>query len=147
VLWLARQQGTPLHLPAMHPFNPLGLLRLATACDADGEPGRYVCEKIFRHVWCTGQDAADNERLAALTAELAPAQDPGSAVVKQVLQTHSQEAIELGVFGVPTWVVDGRVFWGQDALPMLRAYLQGEPWFEGPDWQAPARCEVGIRRS
>jgi 2-hydroxychromene-2-carboxylate isomerase len=106
-----------------------------------------VCEKIFRHVWCTGQDAADNERLAALTAELAPAQDPGSAVVKQVLQTHSQEAIELGVFGVPTWVVDGRVFWGQDALPMLRAYLQGEPWFEGPDWQAPARCEVGIRRS
>ena len=51
VLWLARQQGTPLQLPAMHPFNPLGLLRLATACDADGEPGRYVCEKIFRHVW------------------------------------------------------------------------------------------------
>jgi hypothetical protein len=52
----------------------------------------------------------------------------------------------LGVFGVPTWVVDGRLFWGQDALPMLRAYLQGDAWFDGPDWQAPARCAVGIKR-
>lgn len=147
VLWLARQQGTPLQLPAMHPFNPLGLLRLATACDGDGEPSRYVCEKIFRHVWCTGQDAADPERLAALTAELAPALDPGSAQVKQALQAHSQEAMDLGVFGVPSWVVDGRVFWGQDALPMLRAYLLGDAWFDGPDWQAPAQCGVGVRRS
>ena len=147
VLWLARQQGTPLQLPALHPFNPLGLLRLATACDADGEPSRYVCEKIFSHVWCTGQDAADAERLAALTAELAPALDPGSAQVKLALQKHSQEAMDLGVFGVPSWVVDGRVFWGQDALPMLRAYLQGDAWFDGPDWQAPSQCGVGVRRS
>ena len=147
VLWLARQQGTPLQLPAMHPFNPLGLLRLATACDADGTPNRYVCEKIFRHVWCTGQDAADPERLAALTAELAPALGPSSAQVKQALQMHAQEAMDLGVFGVPSWVVDGRVFWGQDALPMLRAYLQGDAWFDGPDWHAPALCEVGVRRS
>ena len=147
VLWLARQQGTPLQLPAMHPFNPLGLLRLATACDTDGTPSRYVCEKIFRHVWCHGQDAADPERLAALTAELAPALDPSSAQVKQALQTHAQEAIEQGVFGVPSWVVDGRVFWGQDALPMLRAYLLGDAWFDGPDWQAPALCGVGVKRS
>jgi 2-hydroxychromene-2-carboxylate isomerase len=147
VLWLARQQGTSLQLPALHPFNPLGLLRLATACDADGEPSRYVCEKIFRHVWCTGLDAADAERLAALTAELAPALDPGSAHVKQALQKHSQEAMDLGVFGVPSWVVEGRVFWGQDALPMLRAYLLGDAWFDGPDWHAPALCGVGVRRA
>lgn len=147
VLWLARQQGTPLQLPAMHPFNPLGLLRLATACDTDGTPNRYVCEKIFRHVWCTGQDAADPERLAALTAELTPALDTHSTAVKQALQTHAQEAIEQGVFGVPSWVVDGRVFWGQDALPMLRAYLLGDAWFDGPDWQAPGQCGVGIRRA
>jgi hypothetical protein len=67
--------------------------------------------------------------------------------VKQALQTHAQEAIEQGVFGVPSWVVDGRVFWGQDALPMLRAYLQGDPWFDGLDWQAPALCGVGVKRS
>ncbi|WP_299510329.1 2-hydroxychromene-2-carboxylate isomerase [uncultured Limnohabitans sp.] len=146
VLWLARQQGTALQLPAMHPFNPLGLLRLAIACGAQGQPSRYVCEKIFRHVWCTGQDAADAERLPELAANLNPAQDASAPSVKQALQAHSAEAIALGVFGVPTWVVDGRLFWGQDALPMLRAYLQGDAWFDGPDWQAPAQCKPGGRR-
>jgi len=147
VLWLAHQQATPLQLPAAHPFNPLGLLRLAASCDAEGQPNRFVCEKIFRHVWCTGLDAADPERLAALHAELSPRLAHNGDEVKQALQTHSQEAIAAGVFGVPSFVVDGKVFWGQDALPMLRAYLQGDAWFDGPDWQAPDRCSVGIKRS
>lgn len=147
VLWLAHQQGTPLQLPAFHPFNPLGLLRLATACDADGEPSRFVCEKIFRHVWCAGLDAVDTTRLVALTVQLNPQQDPDSPAVKQRLQAHSQKATAAGVFGVPSFVVDDKVFWGQDALSMLRAYLQGDPWFDGPDWQAPALCGVGVRRT
>lgn len=147
VLWLAKQQATPLQLPASHPFNPLGLLRLASACDAEGQPNRFVCEKIFRHVWCTGLDAADPERLARLHAELSPVLPPDGDQVKKALQTHSQEAIGAGVFGVPSFVVDDKVFWGQDALPMLRAYLQGDAWFDGPDWQAPDRCAVGIKRS
>ncbi len=146
VLWLAHQQGTAMQLPAMHPFNPLGLLRLATACDADGQPSRYVCETIFRHVWCTGEDAADPARLSLLTTQLSPAREPTDPAVKQALQTHTEEAIGLGVFGVPSFVVDDKLFWGQDALPMLRAYLQGDPWFAGPDWQAPGQCQVGVRR-
>ena len=147
VLWQAKQQGTPLQLPAMHPFNPLGLLRLATASDVGGEPNRWICEKIFRHVWCAGGDAADAERLQELTAELQPVLDPSSPAVKQSLQAQTDSAIAQGIFGVPTWVVDCRHFWGQDALPMLRAYLQGDPWFDGPDWHAPALCGVGVRRA
>lgn len=147
VLWQARQQGTPLQLPALHPFNPLSLLRLATACDADGQPNRYVCEQVFRHVWCAGEDAADPQRLALLTAHLGPARDAASAEVKQALQAHTDEALALGVFGVPSFRVDDKLFWGQDALPMLRAYLQGDAWFDGPDWQAPAQCGVGVRRA
>ena len=146
VLWLASQQGCVLQLPAKHPFNPLGLLRLAVACDANGEPNRWVCEQVFRHVWCTGEDAADADRLAVLTAQLHPRRDPVSPEVKLDLQTHTQHALAAGVFGVPTFVVDGKVFWGQDALPMLRAYLLGDDWFEGPDWHAAHATEVGIRR-
>lgn len=146
VLWLARQQGCELKLPAAHPFNPLGLLRLAVACDADGEPNRYVCEQVFRHVWCTGQDAADADRLTALSAQLLPARDPASTEVKLDLQNHTQQAIDAGLFGVPSFVVDNRVFWGQDALPMLRAYLLGDDWFEGPDWNAVQATQVGVRR-
>ena len=147
VLWLAKQQKTTLQLPAAHPFNPLGLLRLATACDANGQPNRFVCERLFQHVWCSGLDAADPTRLAQLSAQLAPKRDPASPEVKQALQRNSEEAVGLGVFGVPTWVVDGQLFWGQDALPMLRAYLQGDAWFDGPNWQAPGQCAVGIKRS
>ncbi len=146
VLWLARQQGCELQLPASHPFNPLGLLRLALACDPEGEPNRHVCEQVFRHVWCSGQDAADADRLAALTAVLQPVRDPASAEVKQGLQANTRQAIEAGLFGVPSFVVDDKVFWGQDALPMLRAYLMGDDWFAGPDWQAVQATAVGIRR-
>jgi 2-hydroxychromene-2-carboxylate isomerase len=146
VLWLARQQGTPLQLPASHPFNPLDLLRLATACDPEGKPSRAVCERVFRHAWCSGLEATDAERLTMLTAQLAPPREPSSPAVKDALRETTEEAIARGVFGVPTFIVDDKLFWGQDALPMLRAYLLGDPWFDGPDWQAPAKCRTGIRR-
>lgn len=148
VLWQARTLGVDLQMPASHPFNPLELLRLALASDAQGAPNRYVCETIFRHVWCSGQEAADPVRLAALTAQLAglaagrSAQD---AAVKTQLRTQTEAAIARGVFGVPAFVVDERVFWGLDALPMLRAYVTGDPWFDGP-WHAAASVAQGIRR-
>lgn len=146
VQWQARAQGTPLQLPASHPFNSLALLRLATACDADGTPNRFACDKIFRHVWCTGQDAGDAERLAALRADLKPVGDVASDTVKQQLKAHTDEAIALNLFGVPSFVVDGQVFWGNDALPMLRAYLQGDPWFQSADWAGVAQLPVGVQR-
>ncbi|WP_396432280.1 2-hydroxychromene-2-carboxylate isomerase [Limnohabitans sp.] len=146
VQWQARVQGTPLQLPASHPFNSLGLLRLATACDAAGEPNRFVCEKIFRHVWCSGLEAADAERLATLSADLAPRADVGSDEVKKLLKNNTDEALALNLFGVPSFVVNGQVFWGSDALPMLRAYLQGDPWFQSTDWTSVAQLPVGIQR-
>ena len=146
VLWQARELGIELRLPSAHPFNSLALLRLAVACDPRGLPCRYVCEKIFRHVWCTGLDAADPDRLRALTDELAPARDPDSPEVKQQLQEHTASAVAQGVFGVPAWRLDDKAFWGLDALPMVRACMAGDGWFDGPDWQAPLSCAVGVRR-
>jgi 2-hydroxychromene-2-carboxylate isomerase len=129
VQWLAQRQGAELAFPAVHPFNPLGLLRLAVATQAQGLPNRYVCETVFKHVWTGGADAADAARLQALTSALAPAREPGDDSVKAQLKAHSDEAIAQGVFGVPSFVVDGRVFWGLDALPMLRACLEGDTFF------------------
>lgn len=146
VQWLAHTQGVDLQLPASHPFNPLGLLRLALACDAQGLPGRYACETIFRHVWRGGAEAADPLRLEQLTRELAPVRDPHGEAVKAQLKAHTDEALALGLFGVPSIVVDGRVFWGLDALPMLRAFLLGDPWFDGPAWRAAAQLPTGAAR-
>ena len=135
VLWLAKANGLSMQMPSTHPFNPLGLLRLALACG----PNRYVCESIFRHVWRGGADAADAARLAQLRQQLAPTRDPSSDEVKNALKQATQDAIAAGLFGVPTFAVDDKLFWGFDSLAMLRAYLQGDEWF-GEPWREAARA-------
>jgi 2-hydroxychromene-2-carboxylate isomerase len=134
VQWLGAQQGCALRMPASHPYNPLGMLRLATALNAQGQPNRFQCEQMLHHVWAEGLDAADPTRLADLQAQLAPARDPNSDEVKNQLRQATDAAIQAGVFGVPTIAVDGKLFWGQDALPMLRDCLEGGEWFQGSAW-------------
>ena len=46
---------------------------------------------------------------------------------------------------VPTLAVDNKLFWGLDALPMLAAYLSGDPWFEDA-WPGVASVAQGVRR-
>ncbi|MDO5289192.1 MAG: 2-hydroxychromene-2-carboxylate isomerase [Pseudomonadota bacterium] len=136
--WQAGELGVPLQWPAVHPFPPLGLLRLAWACARQGTPNRWVCEQILHHVWRGGGAPADDPaRLAALTATLNPAQDPGSPAVKAQLRAATDAAAAAGVFGVPAFGVDGRLFWGLEALPMLRAHLQGDARLAAV-WDAPA---------
>lgn len=147
VLWNAHRHGIPLDLPAIHPFNPLALLRLAVACGTAGAANRYACETVFRHVWRGGADAADAQRLQALAQVLAPARDPAGDAVKSELKANTEDALARGVFGVPTYAVDDKLFWGFDALPVLRAYLEGDPWFAGGDWERAQQVGAGIVRS
>jgi 2-hydroxychromene-2-carboxylate isomerase len=142
VAWWAHERGIAIDTPAAHPFNPLPLLRLMTACG----PNRRVVEAVMRHVWIGGHDAADPARVAALAQGLAPARDPASVEVKNELRAATDDAIARGVFGVPTFELEGRLFWGVDALPMLRAALLGDPWFAGPAWDAAAQPRPGVIR-
>ncbi len=147
VLWNAHAHGIPMQLPAAHPFHPLALLRLALACGSDGKVNRYVAETVFRHAWRGGADAADAQRLAALRARLQPARDPAGDAVKAELRANTDAAIARGLFGVPTCEVDGRLFWGFDALPMLREYLEGGSWFASGEWDHAAALPAGqVRR-
>ena len=147
IAWLSHTLGIPIDTPATHPFNPLPLLRLSLACcDAGGTPNRHVVETLMRHVWRGGADASDAARLRALADTLAPRRDPAADDVKSELRAWSNEAVARGVFGVPTFDLDGRLFWGIDALPMLRAALQGDAWFDGPQWDAAAVAPPGVSR-
>jgi 2-hydroxychromene-2-carboxylate isomerase len=98
-------------------------------------------------VWVGGADAADPARLAALTQALVPARDPASTTVKKELRAATDGAIARGIFGVPTFELDGRLFWGIDALPMLRDALQGGSWFAGSAWDTAAEPRPGVKRS
>jgi 2-hydroxychromene-2-carboxylate isomerase len=146
VLWLAHAHGIPMQLPAAHPFNPLGLLRLALACGKVGLVNRYVAETVFRHVWRGGADAADAQRLEELRALLQPQRDPSADEVKAELKSNTDAAIARGLFGVPTYEVGGRLFWGFDALPMVREYLEGHAWFDSGAWEQAAALPTGKTR-
>ena len=99
----------------------------------------------MRHVWRGGADAVDPARLQDLTTHLQPAQDPAGEPVKALLKANTDEAIARGLFGVPTFAVDDKLFWGFDALPMLRACLDGDAWF-ADHWQSAADRPAGITR-
>jgi 2-hydroxychromene-2-carboxylate isomerase len=139
VLWLGHANGIPIEMPASHPYNPLPHLRLALATTPDGDISRYVAETIFRDIWQGGGEAGDATRLPALAARLKLVRDGAGDEVKAQLKTNTDEAAASGVFGVPTCAVDGRLFWGVDALAMLRAYLAGDAWFAGPQWDGADR--------
>ena len=145
VTWLGQHLGVPLAMPAQHPFNALPLLRQALACSADGSVNRFVAGTLLRHDWQGGHDALDPVRLDALAAVLAPQLQPGqdSAAPKALLRANTDAAAACGVFGVPAFEVDGKVFWGLDGLPMLRAYLQGDAWFDAGWDRAAASVAQG----
>lgn len=148
VHWLAQDAGVPMQTPLRHPFNPLSLLRLAVACGEQGLCSRRVAEQLFHHVWRgEGADALDAERLSALHTQLAPAREPASDAVKAELRANGELALARGVFGVPSFELDGKPFWGLDSLPMLRAALQGHAWFDGPAWAREGAPREGIKRA
>ena len=132
VSWLGQSLDIPLQMPAQHPFNPLPLLRLALAHGHDGCINRFVAQQVLQHAWVGGHDANDVQRLLVLREQLQDQKhaDEGGDEVKQWLRTNTDQAKQAGVFGVPAWEVDGKVFWGLDALPMLRSYLMGDDWFD-----------------
>jgi 2-hydroxychromene-2-carboxylate isomerase len=152
VSWQARELGIPLQMPAAHPFSPIALLRLglqASAIDgkhSDGTTNRQITSALFAHVWQSGAAADDIERNQALSKALELSDTLTSPEIKQRLIANGTEAIAQGVFGVPSIVVDDKLFWGLDSLPMLAAYLRDDPWFEGGSWDAAAHLAQGVAR-
>ena len=117
----ADSHGVPFRFPAAHPFNPLHYLRLIVACGSSPEAVR----RVFEHVWTTGVDPADEKSFAALARALGVEDLArlGEAEVKDTLRRNTEQAAALGVFGVPTFVADGEIFWGNDSMELFLAWL------------------------
>lgn len=119
--WRADDLGIPFRFPAQHPFNPLHHLRLAIAAGTTPQAVR----RIFESIWTSGGDAADAPAFEALCRELNV--DPAALSapdIKDALRANTEQAIQRGVFGVPTFEVDGEHFWGLDSIEFLQAYLE-----------------------
>ncbi|HAT51752.1 MAG TPA: disulfide bond formation protein DsbA [Betaproteobacteria bacterium] len=144
-LWQGREAGIPIRLPKSHPFNPLTLLRLAIAENRSGDPSKETCNKIFEFVWNRGADVSDETELSALSSEINLERKPDDPAVKEQLKTNTEEAIANHVYGVPSFQYNNKIFWGNDSLKMLEAYIDGDPWID-ENWSKPDAVTVGITR-
>ena len=118
--WWAQRLAIPFRFPAGHPFNPLHHLRLAIACGAKPQAVR----KIFDALWTGADDPVNPIAFAALARSLDA--DPahlGTDEIKDALRRNTERAAARGVFGVPTFEVDGELFWGADSIEFLNAFL------------------------
>jgi 2-hydroxychromene-2-carboxylate isomerase len=146
IVWRAAKLGIRCKLPPVHPFNPLKLLRLAVLLEVD----HAQALRLFRFVWSEGHVAEEPDAWRALLAELgAPDADARLAEphVKERLRGNGEAAIVQGVFGVPTAVADGRLFWGADATDMLLDYLAGNAVFASSEMQRAAALPIGKART
>jgi 2-hydroxychromene-2-carboxylate isomerase len=110
----------PIRWPDPWPPNSLGAMRAATYAK---ELGKAVSFSLaaFRQAFAAGRDLGDvdNVAIAAAAAEIHPralAQAVARDAIKDRLRAATERAGDLGVHGVPSLVVAGEVFWGDDRL-------------------------------
>ncbi|PZR89465.1 MAG: 2-hydroxychromene-2-carboxylate isomerase [Stutzerimonas stutzeri] len=122
--WRARR-GLPLTLvPKFFPYDVSLADRVVLAAVARGDdPARFIGE-VLADVWAREQDMSRPELVlaAAKRVGLDPAgltEAAGSEAIVQTYQAAIADAVEAGVFGAPSYVLDGEIFWGQDRLDLL----------------------------
>jgi 2-hydroxychromene-2-carboxylate isomerase len=126
----ARRYGVPFRHNPHFPINTLTLMRGATAVQMQ-QPERFrdFVDAVYRAIWVEGKNMNDAQVVAQVlqsagfdpAALVAQASEPG---VKDRLKQVTQDAVARGVFGAPTFFVDGHMFWGQDRLEFVKEALK-----------------------
>ncbi len=124
----AERFGVSLTMPAGHPMRTVDALRATLLAGVDAK----VIHGFYRAYWVEGRDLAERDTIRAVLA--AAGHEPeailsriGESAVKDDLRARTERAIELGIFGAPTWGVDREIYWGQDRIPMVERALGREP--------------------
>lgn len=143
--WLAERAGIPFKFPSAHPFNPLRALRLCIALGT--EPA--IIGAIFEFIFAEGRDIQSDDNWKLL-AERLEAEDSDALVsqqaVKDALRDNTEEAIRLGIFGVPTFAIGGELFWGVDMTDLLLEYLADPQLFSRDEMARLDRLPMGVKR-
>lgn len=126
----SRQLGRPLNLQPKHfPVSADDAAKLIIAVDLhDGsDAAMALTGAVLQAVWREDRNIDDARELAALLAgQGLPArrlEDAHSQAVHERYEADTQRAIAAGVFGAPTYVIDGELFWGQDRLDFVARRL------------------------
>ena len=120
----------PFTTPKNLPFNALYALRLALPSVSLLEQKKLI-DTIFRAGWESGLDIGDDTVLKEILAankfvveDLFARMEAKEARVE--LKKNIERAISNDVFGVPTFIADGELFWGNDSIAYLKMFLKNE---------------------
>lgn len=131
-----RHLGMPLNLvPKHYPADgkPAGWNKppgwMVIAAQERGLDAQLLSHALLRALWAEERNTADAKVRAAVAdenglpgAELVAAES--SAAVQALYRSYSEEAERCGVFGAPTYLLNGERFWGQDRLEFLDRALE-----------------------
>lgn len=121
--------GVPFVWPAAFPVNSVPLLRGCFVAGEDKVFHDYV-PAIWRAIWVDGKNLNDIAVLHGVLGDIgldAPAflEKCKAEDVKETLRVHTAEAVKRGVFGAPTFFINGdEMFWGHDRLPYIERALE-----------------------
>ncbi|MFW7345491.1 MAG: 2-hydroxychromene-2-carboxylate isomerase [Pigmentiphaga sp.] len=125
----ARHLGMPINdQPRHHPVDESLAACSVLAAERAGLPVWPLAQAILAGVWVRDLDISDPETLVRIADE---AGYPGRALVAEgggpscrgLFEDHTREALANGIFGVPSFVIDGELFFGQDRLDFVRRAL------------------------
>lgn len=121
----AEHWGVPFAFPSRFPMSTIKALRCWLALP-EARRGAFR-ERTFRAYWAEDRDISDDATLRELLGDgadgvLEKTRDPA---IKQELIACTERAARAGVFGAPTWVVDGEdLYWGQDRVVLVEERLR-----------------------
>ena len=118
--------GIPLRFPAVFPVPSILALRAALAAGRRGQIVPFT-HAVFRAVWVEGKEIGKPEELAAvlLAAGLdGPGLVEAAPGEKETLMKQTQEAVERGAFGAPTFLVGTELFVGNDRMDFVEEALR-----------------------
>jgi 2-hydroxychromene-2-carboxylate isomerase len=124
----ARRYGVPLNRNPFFPINTLNLMRIALAAQ-QLECADTLNDIIYEAIWVEAKDMGDEAVVrAALTQHgldastlLKLSQEPAT---KTALIVSTEAAVARGVFGAPTFFLDGEMYFGQDRLDFIEDALE-----------------------
>lgn len=126
----AKRYGVPFHSNPHFPINTLMLMRGAIGIQKQ-EPDRFMayCTAMFKAIWVDSLNMNDTNVVGRVLH--AANFDPQGLLTlanelntKDALKLATQEAVERGIFGAPTFFVGNQMFWGQDRLYFVKEALQ-----------------------
>lgn len=128
----SRIHNIPFQAPPSLPFNSLYVQRISLK-ECCAEKQWEVIDLFYRAAWQDSRDLGKAEVVEAILAQAGmPAKEwldmVGDKGLRAALKRNTKEAIDRGIFGLPSFLVDNgtrqELFWGNDSIPYLKLFLE-----------------------